>query len=278
MNQSHVSDEELKSYLLGNLPQSARALLEEHYLADDEIYERLLAIEEELIDQHVQGLLSSRQWEPLKRSLLLAEDGPERLRFAQALAHLHSPGRQSFPTRLAGGLRQWTKRKALIPVAIGATVLLAFLTVLPESTRRQLINSDNSHTDRPLPRAESHMDGVPSSTVTLSLRSISRDPSASNILRISRGQDRVRLEAELPGDERESYRITVRRVEGGQIQTSSDVRKRPLKSGAVLISAGFSSDSFQEGDYIFTVFAATQTHASEEIMAYTFTVVRTPPS
>ena len=276
MNRSHISDEDLKSYLLGDLPQPARELLEERYLSDDDTYERLLAMEEELIEHHVRGLLFTRQWEPRRKSLLLGEDGPERLRFARALEQLRLQSRRSFRKRLAGGLQQWTHRKALIPAAIGATVLLVSVTLLPESARRGSTNGAHAPTDRPLTRGESHIDGVPLSTVTLFLRSISRDTSAANILRISRGKDRVRLEAELPSDERKPYHVTVRRVDGGQIQTSTDIRKQPAQPGTVLLSAGFSAESFKEGDYIFTIFTATDGHSSEEIMAYTFTVVRTP--
>ena len=277
MNQNHVSDEELKSYLLGSLSPPARTRLEERYLSDDETYERLLVIEDELIDYHVHGLLSSRQWEPLKRSLLLAEDGLDRLRFGRALAKMQLPGRPGFRTRLARSLQPWTYRTALIPMALGAIVLLIFLAVFPENVYRQSMNGANAYTDQPLTRSASPLDGAPSSTATLFLRSISRDEAASNILRISHGQDRISLEAEIPGDERTPYQITVRRVEGGQIQTPTDIHKRSTKSGIVLVSAVFSSEPFQEGDYILSVFTETQNHSSEEIMAYTFTVVRTPP-
>jgi len=277
MNQDRVSDEDLKSYLLDSLPQPARARLEERYLSDDETYERLLAMEEEIMDDHVQGLLSPRQWEPLKRSLLLGKDGPERLRFAQTLAQVRSQTRPSFPRRLAAGLQLFTRRRALIPAAIGGIALLVFLAVLPEGARRQSTNRANDGTGQPLITGES-VDGAPAPTVTLLLHPVGRDSSAANILRISRPQDRIRLEAELAGDERNSYDVTVRRVDGGQAQTPLDIRQRFTKSGTVLISAGFSAGSLRDGDYIFTVFAANADHPSEELLAYTFTVVHTPLS
>lgn len=278
MNQSPVSDEELRSYLLNSLPQPSRARLEERYLADDETYERLLAVEEELIDEYVRGLLSSCQGAALKKSLLLSKDGPERLRFARTIDQLRLQNRRSVPRGLAAGLRLLTGRKTLIPAAIAATALLVFLTVLPESARRQSTNHANGYTAPPPIRSEPHVDGVPSSTVTLWLHSISRDRSTANVLRISSPQESIRLEAEFAGDEHDSYGVAVRRVDGGQIQTPTAVRKRPTEAGTVAISAEFSADSFQEGDYIFTIFLATGTRPAEEIMAYTFTVVRTPPS
>jgi hypothetical protein len=276
--QNHISDEDLKSYLLGELPQPARAQLEERYLSDDATYERLLAVEEELIDHHVQGLLSPRQWEPVKRSLLLAEDGLERLRLARALGQLRLQSRQSLSRRLADGLREWSSRKVLAPAAIGAAVLLVFVAFrrdfLPQNGRPELTDRAPDHTDQPLTRDVSPTNSARSSTVTLFLRSVSRDDSTGNILRISRGQDRVRLEAEVPGDARKTYHIAIRRPDGGQIQTSADIVKRTAPSGNLLISADFNSDSFQDGDYIFTVLMETGSHTAEEVIAYGFSVVR----
>ena len=265
MGQNHISDEDLKSYLLGELPQPARTRLEERYLSDDDTYERLLAIEEELIDHHVQGLLSTGQWEPVKRGLLLGEDGLERLRLARALGQLRLQSGQRLSRRVAEGLRHWTSRKVLAPAAIGAAVLLIFVAFRGDFLR-------------PLTRDVSPMNGVPSSTATLLLRSVSRDDSAGNVLRISRGQDRVRLEAEIPGDERKSYHITIRRADGGPIPTPADIVKRTASAGNVLIAADFNSESFQDGDYIFTIFMETGSHSAEEIIAYAFSVVKKAPA
>jgi hypothetical protein len=269
MSQYPISDEDLKSYLLGTLPQPARALLEDRYLSDDDTYERLLAIEEELIDHHVYGLLSSREWEPLKRSLLLSKDGPERLRFARALEQVRLQTRQTLPGRLADGWRRSTYRKALAPVVIGAIGVLLCVT-LWEST-----SHINRHTAQPPIRGVSP---VSSSTVTLFLRSITRDKSAGNLLQIHGGQDRVRLEAEVPGDERNSYHVTIRRADDSQTLTSAAVTRRAVTAGDAVISADLSSASFKDGDYIFTVFMDTGSHSSEEIMAYSFSVVRMPSS
>lgn len=277
MNRNPITDEELRSYLLDNLPQPARAQLEERYLSDDETYERLLAMEEELIDEHAHGLISSRQWEPLKRSLLLSKDGPERLRFAEAIEQLHLQKPQRSPSRLTAGLQLLNRRKAVIPTAVGAIALLIYLTVLPPGTHRQPTNRATDHTKLSPTQNQSHIEG-PSSIVTLFLHSISRDQSAGNVLQISDRRESVRLEAELPGDEHNSYQATVRRVDGDQIQTPTHIQQRPTQPGTILLTATFAPDSFQDGDYILTIFTATANRPPEETMAYTFTVARTPAS
>jgi hypothetical protein len=259
-----ISDEDLRRYLLGTLPQPARVALEERYLSDDGVYERLLVIEEELIDHQALGLLSSSQWASLRGTLRASADGPERLSFAQALAQLRLQRRQSFPRRFPDVLRQWSHRRVFVPSAIGAVVLLVCATVWRDFHSQDV-------------RLEPRSDRTAPPTATLFLRSISRDTSAGNILKIPGGHAHVLLEAEFPGDERKTYQATIRRVDDDRAQIAANIRKQTIQTGAVLISADFSSDLFKDGDYILTIFLENGGHSPEEIIAYTLSVVRTPP-
>ena len=268
MNAHYISDEDLESYLLGDMPPPARSALEDRYLSDDGIYERLLAIEDELIDHQVHGLLSTSQRACLKEQLLLSEDGLERLKFAQALAQLHLHRRRRLPRRVADGLPQWSNRGALYPSAIGAMVLLAFAIFWrdfrTESVRPQAMTQT-------APRA----DHAPSSSVTLLLRSVSRDKSAGNILRVPGGHAHVFLEAQIAGDIKNSYHVTLQHSDSATIETPANVTTRASQSGTIVISADFSSESLKEGDYILTVSMETGQHSSEEIIAYALSVIRT---
>jgi hypothetical protein len=262
------------------MPQPARAALENHYLSDDGIHERLLAMEEELIDHQVHGLLSPDQGEALKCNLLLSEDGSERMGFAKALAQLHMRRSQPPPRRSAGVFQQWSTRRAFVPSAIGATVLLVCAVLWrdlhPQSVRPEPTNRSYDQTDDRRNLAQT--DRAPSFTVTLLLRSTSRDKSAGNILRIPSEHARIRLEAEFPGDERKSYYAVIRGVDGEQIQTSTDVKTHLTQSGTVYISADFPAELLKNGDYLFAIFIETENHSSDdELIAYAFAVVRTAP-
>ena len=50
----------MQQYLLGRLPEEAEAELERRYLADDALFEELLAIEDDLRDAYVRGELPIR--------------------------------------------------------------------------------------------------------------------------------------------------------------------------------------------------------------------------
>jgi len=60
---SGASDEEMsiRAYLLGELPSDAQVRIEEHLLADRDLVEMLLIIEDELTDSYLRGALSDRE-------------------------------------------------------------------------------------------------------------------------------------------------------------------------------------------------------------------------
>jgi hypothetical protein len=72
-------------YLLGELPEQEQIQLEEQYFGDDDWFEQLLASEEELIDDYVQGLLSQRERERFEKYFLTTPQRRERVEFAKTL-------------------------------------------------------------------------------------------------------------------------------------------------------------------------------------------------
>jgi hypothetical protein len=277
-----MTDEGLKSYLLGNMPQAARAALEERYLSDDETYERLLALEEELIDHQAHGLLSRCQWEALQRHLLLSENTPERLSFARALAQLHLQRRQHSAGRFATVVRQWIAQKPLVPAVCGAMILLVFM-ILGRNFHfdRVLLDSRNGVSDRTheaMAESLPPLDHTSSLAATLFLRPTIRGESAGNVLRIPSGYGHVVLEAEFPSDERKAYQASIQGVDGGPIQTAVNIRKAGKQAGIVRISADFAAAPLNEGDYILTIFMQVGDRSSEEVIAYPFSVIRAPPA
>ena len=83
--------EVLRSYLLGTLEAEPRAELEERILCDPAIYDELLLLEEELIDQYVAGGLSEAERQQFETYFLITAERQKKLRFGQLLKrHLSS--------------------------------------------------------------------------------------------------------------------------------------------------------------------------------------------
>jgi hypothetical protein len=79
------SDKELMRYLLGQLPVERRDRLEEHYFEDDTLHEKLLAIEDELIDAYLLGDLSADDNQSFENFFLRSPERSEKVRFARSL-------------------------------------------------------------------------------------------------------------------------------------------------------------------------------------------------
>ncbi|HEV2852699.1 MAG TPA: hypothetical protein VHC97_07840 [Thermoanaerobaculia bacterium] len=85
MRQSSTDDELLRSYLLGELPESEADRLEQRLLAEDELFDLLEALEAELFAAGSRGELAPAERERVFRRLASSPEGRERLALARSL-------------------------------------------------------------------------------------------------------------------------------------------------------------------------------------------------
>jgi hypothetical protein len=117
------SDEQLTRYLLGELPEGERARIEERYLQDAEFFERLEAVESELIEEYVQGELTGDDRGQFEKRFLITPHGRRKVEVYRAVnstileeppddatpyaARDPTPARQSFLSRLLPRKAAW---------------------------------------------------------------------------------------------------------------------------------------------------------------------------
>ena len=75
----------MRDYLLGNLEAERRVALEESILCDPEIYEELLVVEEELIDEYITNKLSPSERQQFETDFLITAERQNNLRFGRLL-------------------------------------------------------------------------------------------------------------------------------------------------------------------------------------------------
>ena len=75
----------MRNYLLGTLVQDSRAAIEESILRDAQVYEELLIIEEELIDQYLTNNLSPSERDQFETHFLITAERQKNLRFGRLL-------------------------------------------------------------------------------------------------------------------------------------------------------------------------------------------------
>jgi hypothetical protein len=83
-------DQTIIRYLLNELSEEDGMRLEEAYLEDESLFERLRALEEELIEEYVKGELSGRERELFERHYLASEQRRARIETARQLVQICS--------------------------------------------------------------------------------------------------------------------------------------------------------------------------------------------
>ena len=75
----------LYKYLLGELPEAEQAELEQRYFTDDALFERLMAVEDELINRYARNESSDEERQRMETYFLMSQARRKRLMFTQAL-------------------------------------------------------------------------------------------------------------------------------------------------------------------------------------------------
>jgi hypothetical protein len=118
MSGSAVSDRQLRDYLLGRLTDEARRSLEDAYFADQDLYDRLLEMQNDLIDAWARRALPPDERRAVEERLLSGPSGNERKRLAIALAHVDHTG----GTQQAAVTPHANPRGFSAPLAVAATI------------------------------------------------------------------------------------------------------------------------------------------------------------
>jgi anti-sigma factor RsiW len=119
-----------RRYLLGELPEAERAVLEEKYFTDQEIFEQVAQAENELIDSYVRGGLAPAERTRFERHYLAHPDRRERMRFAKTfLTKLdQAEAAPAIEGRSSAIAESWIRR--LIAPAVGFRFSLGFSMAL----------------------------------------------------------------------------------------------------------------------------------------------------
>lgn len=119
----------IREYLLGNLAvEDQRERVEERLLTDDEYFEELELVKEELIDQYVNGALTNAERERFEQYFLTTQDRRRNLRLAQGLKEYAATATEKTGVREKPGrvspLLSWMRAFSASPLAVAATLLV----------------------------------------------------------------------------------------------------------------------------------------------------------
>src|SRR5215813_12018358 len=127
MEQELNNDEFIARYLLGELSEQERERVIDGYLADDEFFEQMLSVEEDLIGDYARDQLPRAQRERFEERYLATPQGLHRVKRAKAFVNAISEAQRSKSLWVQSLLR-YIRGPYLIPkYSLAAAALLVSL-------------------------------------------------------------------------------------------------------------------------------------------------------
>jgi hypothetical protein len=268
--------ETIRRYLLGAEPGAELTELDERILSDDNFYEELLIVEDELIDQYLVGALSQPERNGFVSHFLCTDERRKKLRFSKTLrkylhaevgdAVLDESGLVSSDGEPAQ--RKWFFSLFQIPghpalrsslAAISVIVVLGFSWIVLTRLLSPEPGSDQPH-----------------SVFIATLSSgLTRDGGETTRISIPPDKDMVRLQLplELPSSGYQSYTAELKTTENITL-LSRDKLQSEVKDAHKVVSFDVPAQVLKGGDYQVRLSGVGDSGAAEPVGRYPFRVVK----
>lgn len=253
--------QELRAYLLGTLDSALKTEIEERLLHAPEVYDELLIVEDELIDQYVAGGLSEAERQQFENHFLSTAERRNNLRFGQLLKrYLHShpvkkiaPAPKPFMFSPARASSRPLLTFCVAGVVLLGIVLLGWLTV-----RR--------------PLRSPQQDIEPVVVVTLAPGSIATGGETTRQVNVPPRGYNVKLELELKNANFRNYKFELFR-ENKPVQTSAAAPVE-AKGQQYVIPFTITGAVLSPGDYQVKLSGVSESGTDEFIENYSFRVTK----
>ncbi len=301
---SSVSDEELRLYLLGSLPEDERLIIDERLLSDDELAGRVQLAESVLTDDYAAGTLNQTERELFHRRFMVTEARQQNLRLSEGLRDYAGTQRPvvigpeenpSWTERIArlfifDSPRGWAVAGSLAVLIL--LVGLAWLAVKQRQERQSTIAGQEPVPTRsvesPSPNTVAEPPVIASSQPSPSTKIPSPEPvvpptiasfvllpgatrSSGDMTRVAvpRGErDVVRLSLVLETPEEGSYNAELATAEGQTVQVRKNLT--PTRNGHTKIVFSIPAQLLHTRDYQIKVTRQKPDGQSESIGRYYF--------
>ena len=284
-------------YVLGQLSDEERARLEEEYFANSDLFEEIVAAENDLIDAYVAGKLSGNDLLQFEIHFLNTPEHEERVAFAKSMLSTKPRQELSSPMAVQASPSLISIRRAAMAsiflLFLASVLWLAFRNI---RLRHELAQMQTSHTQLEKEREALQQDNTKlqaelaqgqtfptqgplawaksgETTVVLRLSAnLARGPGKPNTLSLSPRIHGVVLILETGIDLYGSYEISLETPDGTPL-----LRKKGLNSWTTtqgrLVAVQLPSVALQRADYVVRLMGVNPNRQPQEVAAYSFRVV-----
>jgi len=280
--------EVLRQYLLGSTPDTERDRLERAILADDALYEELLATEEELIDEYVWGRLSESERASFRQYLSSLPNHGQKLEFANALrTRLLATAPEAEASVQAHRLVHSERSFARVPSFLWAAAILLVLvggiwswdTI---SGLREEVGSAEAEIVRLRENQDSLQDRTAEGPVSrpsapLGARSFLlapgtlRSAGSRRVIPISSEPELLEFRLDLGSNDYDSYSAVVHDANSVQLASVSHLRAEVAEE-RILVVFHASSDWFVSGDYFVSLLGELANEEPAPVERYDFRI------
>lgn len=303
MNSDSTDHSALTRYLLGELSEQECLEIEQRCLDDDQTFEQLEAIEAELTDDYVRGMLGGRRRKQFEKRILNAPGGPGSRQLANLdLAKLITGQARSERSPIAK-LKAWIKghrsplwslRTSVIAASLAAAIGIGWFSLerrFPESVPQPQVAkgatpANQSVATQPNAAPRENPPPVPTdtalrpspSTITPPLFATFlltpggvRGEGEANEISIPPKAKKVRFQMEFPANRFMSYNASLNNAEGERLFIQDNLKPRPSKAGATLVME-VPVGVLPPGTSVLTIRGTGHTSATETLVRYVIRV------
>jgi len=312
MTYQTVEERQMSRYLLGQLGDQEQKQLEERLMTQNDSFEQLQVLEDELIDEYLKNTLSEKDREDFEKHFLSAPERHQKVRFATALRSYlatANEGKETEHSKVSLWQTFWAALRTPSPT-LSYGLSLAMLAVLVGSlwmagtirhlntevaqirTKQSLSREKEQQLQRQLEEqrgrsveleqqlflAQTQMPKVSDNSsdpvVALALTpGLVRDTGTLNKLTISSDTLLVALRLELADQTYENYRVMLQDSQGSEICIRNKVKPKRLGTNPFIILT-FPADILPPDDYFLKLSGASKTGEFDPLGNYSFRVLR----
>ncbi|HEX7330064.1 MAG TPA: hypothetical protein VF290_01110 [Pyrinomonadaceae bacterium] len=285
----------LRRYLLGELPEAERSQLADRYFVDEELFDELLDVENELLGQYARKELSADESKRFSEYLSHLPDGASKLVAAYSLMEAADELREAPATSRWQVLRQWlfvdyhVLRYATVVILIALVGGLVYLSLnqsrrdtgrlsagspqpeqKPRDEKVTQTKEPEPSEDRPPTKRPSESRNVALASLTLTLPT--RSGGTPDVLTLSPETQTVSLIIPIPQDEGiANYHAVLQTTSGRVILSNVRLRQRPQSQS---VSLRLSASQLSNETHKLTLLG-TAADGIEVAHDYYFKIVRT---
>ena len=268
----NVDKEVLRAYLLGTLDSALKTELEERILYAPEVYDELLMVEEELIDQYVAGGLSQPDRQQFETHFLITAERQTNLRFGKLLKRYLNSHSVADPAAAATSHVEKTapapKPFMFSPSLVSSRPLMTFCITGGVLLGIALLGW---LTVRKPPARSTQQNSEPVVVVTLAPGSITTGSETARQVNVPPKGYNLKLELELKNASFRNYKFELFR-ENKSVQTSAALPVE-AKGRQYVIPLTITGEALSPGAYQVKLSGVSESGGDEFIQNYSFRVI-----